>query len=177
MNDHAELGPLVLLFLTLSLFSVGGGIAAMIPEFHRQAVEVQGWMSAQQFADLFAISRAVPGPGLLIVPLIGFQVAGVAGAAAALLAFLVPAFSATYAAAAAYERFRDAAWTAVLQRGLLPISVGLLLASAFIIAETVDTSLPATALTAGAFALGMVSRVPLLIPLTIGALLGAFGFL
>ena len=47
---------------------------------HRVAVDVQHWMSDKQFADLFAISQLSPGPNVLIVTLIGYSVAGIAGA-------------------------------------------------------------------------------------------------
>lgn len=98
MNDN----PLVALFgyfALLSLFAVGGANAA-IPEMHRIAVEIMHWMNDRQFADSFAIAQLSPGPNVIIVTLIGYHVAGVAGAAVAtvamcgptcLLAFLSPA--------------------------------------------------------------------------------------
>jgi chromate transporter len=166
-----------LLFATLSLFSVGGGVGAMVPEFHRQAVEIHGWMTSQQFADLYAISRAAPGPGLMIVPLIGYQAAGGWGALAALFAFVTPAFLATYTVAILWDRYRTAAWVPVVRLGLVPVSIGLLLASGFVIAQATDTSLLATAVTAGAVVLGFAPRVPLLVPLALGALIGLTGLL
>ena len=66
-------------FGLMSLFAVGGANAA-IPEMHRVAVDVQHWLSDKQFADVFAISQMSPGPNVLIVTLIGYSVAGVAGA-------------------------------------------------------------------------------------------------
>src|SRR5262249_49498737 len=73
------LAPLASHFLVLSVLAFGGA-NAVIPEIHRDAVEVSRWMTDQQFADLFAISQASPGPNILIVALVGYQVAGVAGA-------------------------------------------------------------------------------------------------
>jgi len=64
----------------MSLFAVGGANSA-VPEMHRIAVDIQHWMTDRQFADVFAISQLSPGPNVLIVTLIGFSVAGVAGAA------------------------------------------------------------------------------------------------
>ena len=66
-------------FGLMSLFAVGGANSA-IPEMHRVAVDVQHWMNDKQFADLFAISQLSPGPNVLIVTLIGYSVAGIAGA-------------------------------------------------------------------------------------------------
>ncbi len=68
----------------MSLFAVGGANAA-IPEMHRIAVDVQHWLTDKQFADVYAISQLSPGPNVLIVTLIGYAVAGVAGALAATL--------------------------------------------------------------------------------------------
>jgi len=76
-------------FALMSLFAVGGASAA-IPEMHRIAVDVQHWMTDRQFADLYAISQLSPGPNVLIVTLIGYSVAGIAGALAATLAMCVP---------------------------------------------------------------------------------------
>jgi putative tricarboxylic transport membrane protein len=80
MNSDAN--PILTLawtFGVMSLFAVGGANAA-IPEMHRLAVDVQHWMTDKQFADVFAISQLSPGPNVLIVTLIGYSVAGVAGA-------------------------------------------------------------------------------------------------
>jgi hypothetical protein len=76
-------------FGLMSLFAVGGANSA-IPEMHRVAVDVQHWLSDKQFADLFAISQMSPGPNVLIVTLIGYSVAGVAGALVATVSMCVP---------------------------------------------------------------------------------------
>ena len=73
----------------MSLFAVGGANSA-IPEMHRIAVDVQHWMNDKQFADIFAISQLSPGPNVLIVTLIGYSVAGIAGALAATVAMCGP---------------------------------------------------------------------------------------
>ena len=80
---------LVWTFALMSLFAVGGANAA-IPEMHRIAVDVQHWLTDKQFADVYAISQLSPGPNVLIVTLIGYSVAGIAGALAATLAMCVP---------------------------------------------------------------------------------------
>ncbi len=73
----------------MSLFAVGGANSA-IPEIHRLAVDVNHWMSDKQFSDVFAISQLSPGPNVLIVTLIGYQVAGIMGAVVATLAMCGP---------------------------------------------------------------------------------------
>ena len=80
MTDGATLVTLAVHFAILSLFAVGGANAA-VPEMHRLAVEVMGWMTDRQFADMFALAQVAPGPNMIVVTLIGYHVAGFAGAA------------------------------------------------------------------------------------------------
>ena len=70
MSDN-PLVRLVVLFGSLSLVSFGGG-NTVIPAMHREAVMSQHWLTDRQFADLFALAQAAPGPSSLIVSLIGF---------------------------------------------------------------------------------------------------------
>ena len=90
MNSNGN--PILALLWTfglMSLFAVGGANSA-IPEMQRVAVDVQHWMSDKEFADLFAISQLSPGPNVLIVTLIGYSVAGIAGALVATVAMCGP---------------------------------------------------------------------------------------
>ena len=75
-TNSGSLFTLAWSFGLMSLFAVGGANSA-IPEIHRLAVDVNHWMSDKQFADVFAISQLSPGPNVLIVTLIGYQVAGI----------------------------------------------------------------------------------------------------
>jgi chromate transporter len=160
-------------FAILSLFAVGGAMA-VIPEMHRQAVEVSHWMTERQFADLFAIAQAAPGPNIIIVTLIGYQAAGFAGALAATLAMCGPSCVLTYYVSRTFDRFRDAKWRIVLHAGLVPVSVGLFAAGAFIIARAADTSLVAFAITAATAAVTYFTRLN---PLWLFVLAGALGYL
>lgn len=76
-------------FGLMSLLAIGGANST-IPEMHRVAVEVRHWMSDAQFADMFAIAQLSPGPNVLIVTLIGYHVAGIAGALVATFAMCGP---------------------------------------------------------------------------------------
>src|SRR3954453_13268370 len=78
-----------LVFAPLSLLSFGGG-NVVIADIAQQAITVQGWTSAREFADLFALSRAAPGPGSMVAALIGWKAAGITGAVVATLAFMCP---------------------------------------------------------------------------------------
>ena len=107
-------------FAFLSLFAIGGAMAVM-PEMHRQAVDVSHWMTDRQFADLFAIAQAAPGPNIIIVTLIGYQAAGIAGALVATLAMCGPTCVITYFVGRTFDRFKDAHWRIVVQAGLVPV--------------------------------------------------------
>ena len=77
-------------FLQIGLFSIGGGYAA-IPLIQSQAVEIHGWLTAEQFLDLATIAEMTPGPiGINAATFVGMQVSGPAGAAAATLGFVLP---------------------------------------------------------------------------------------
>ena len=76
-------------FALLSLFAIGGGNSA-VPEMHRFAVDVEHWLSNQQFADSFALAQLTPGPNIIIVTLIGYHVAGIPGALVTTLAMCGP---------------------------------------------------------------------------------------
>jgi len=132
--DEKTLATLALVFAPLSLVSIGGG-PAVIAEMQHQAVTVHHWTTQREFADLFAIARAAPGPGTLLATLIGFAAAGWLGALVVSLAFFVPSSLLVYATAAIFNRWRGSAWYAAVAAGLAPIAVGLVLAGALAILE------------------------------------------
>jgi chromate transporter len=160
-------------FAILSLFAIGGAMA-VIPEMHRQAVEVSRWMTERQFADLFAIAQAAPGPNIIIVTLIGYQAAGFPGAMVATAAMCGPTCVITYYVSRTFDRFRHATWRIVMQAGLVPVSVGLFAAGAFVIARAADTSLVALAITLGVAAVAYFTRLN---PLWLFAVAGLLGYL
>ncbi len=160
--------------LVLSLLSIGGA-NAVLPEIHLRAVETQHWMTDADFAQLFALSQAAPGPNVLIVSLIGWKVAGVVGGVVAMLAMSGPSSLLTYAVAHAWERFRDAPWRIAIQRGLAPVTVGLILASGYVLTRTVDQSWSAYAITGATLVLALSTRLHPLWMLGVAAVLGALG--
>ncbi|TMH38217.1 MAG: chromate transporter [Betaproteobacteria bacterium] len=161
-------------FGLLSFLAIGG-VNALIPEIHRRVVDVYQWMSNAEFAQAFAISQASPGPNMLIVSVIGWKVYGFLGALVATLAICAPSSVLTFAIAHVWDRFRDAPLRAAIQRGLAPVTVGLVLASGYVLARTADETLPAYAITAATAALALITRVHPLWFLITAAALGAFG--
>ena len=176
MNDGEDAVWLIAAnFALLSLIAVGG-INPILPELHRQAVEVYRWMSSERFADLFAIAQGAPGPNILVVTLIGWDVAGLAGAVAATLAICTPSAVLAYFVARVWDRFRGARWRVAIQAGLVPVTVGLVAAGAYVVARAVDTSMVAVAITLGTALAVTFTRVHPLIYLAGGAALGLTGW-
>lgn len=134
MKPASPLGSLAYHFVLLSLLAVGGA-NAVIPELHRVAVEQNHWLSNSQFVDLFAIAQAVPGPNVLIVTLIGWHVAGIPGAFVATAAMCAPSCLLTYGVNRAWHRFYQSPVRLLLQRALVPVAVGLVLASGFVLTQ------------------------------------------
>jgi chromate transporter len=114
-------------FAPMSFMSLGGG-QALVPEIQHQSVVVHQWVTNAQFTDLFAISRAAPGPSLLIVSLIGWHVDGLAGALAAAFGVFVPSSVLVYAVASWWLRNKEQPFRQAIERGLQPIGLGLVLA-------------------------------------------------
>jgi chromate transporter len=119
---------LIGLFAGLSMLAFGGG-SGVIPDMQRAAVDLHHWMTAREFLDMFAISRAAPGPGSLIVILVGLKAAGMAGAAVSFAAMFAPSCLAVHVVARFWHRAARSAWRAVVERALAPVAVGMTFAS------------------------------------------------
>jgi len=175
MNDN----PLLTLagyFALLSLFAVGGANAA-IPEMHRIAVEAMHWMTDRQFADSYAIAQMSPGPNVIVVTLIGYHVAGLAGAAVATAAMCGPTCVLAYIVTRTWDRFKEARWRIAIQAGLVPLSLGLIAASALVLARASDHTLVAGLVTAVTATVAYATRInPLWVFVTAGGL-GLSGWL
>jgi chromate transporter len=168
------LAELALQFLVLSLLSIGGA-NAIIPDMHLRFVEVERWLTDADFSQMFALSQAAPGPNVLIVALIGWKVAGIAGALVAMFAMCGPSSILAYQVARAWERFRTHPLRIAIQHGLAPVTVGLILSSGYVLTRTTDHSWQAYAITATTLALAMTTRLHPLWMLAAAALLGALG--
>jgi chromate transporter len=175
MNEPANpIATLIWTFALMSLFAVGGANSA-IPEMHRVAVDVHHWMTDKQFADAFAISQLSPGPNVLIVTLIGYSVAGVFGALAATLAMCGPTAIVAYYVSRVLQRSSQSRWPAIIQAALVPLSIGLMGASALILALASDKSWAAGLVTVAAAAVAFATRLNPFWMLAAGGVLGFAG--
>jgi chromate transporter len=157
MNEFRLLG-LVLVFAPLSLISFGGG-QAIVADMQHQVVDVRHWMSGPQFVDLFALSRAAPGPSTLIAALIGWQVAGFLGAIVATLAIYIPSSLVVYATVRWWHASKESPWRGAVERGLAPVAVGLVFAGALAVLQAAEASLLQIATAAVAALLLLHTRI------------------
>lgn len=171
-DDWRTLLALVLVFGPLSLFSIGGG-ASLLAEIAHQSVDVHRWTTQREFADLFAISRAAPGPGTMLSALIGWKVAGWAGALAATVALYLPSSLLVFGAARLWGRWRGSPWHSAIERGLAPIAAGLVLAGGIAVLQiSGGPAVWATAIVATALLLRWPGLNPLILFAVSGALFG-----
>ena len=165
---------LALQFMVLSLLSIGGA-NAILPEIHLRVVDIEHWMTDTDFTQMFALAQAAPGPNVLIVSLIGWKVAGIAGALVAMGAMCGPSSVLSYWVANVWERFRDAPLRIAVQRAVEPVTIGLVLSSGYVLTRTADHDVAGYAITGATLILALTTRLHPLWMLAVAALLGAFG--
>jgi chromate transporter len=140
MQSDNPLATLFLVFLPLSLTAFGGGIS-ILPAMQHQSVDVYQWVTDEQFLALFAISRGAPGPGsMMLATLIGWNVAGFAGAAVTTFAMFGPASALCLTCGALLHRFRGRRVMVVLERAVAPVGAGLVLAGLLSLTELASAS-------------------------------------
>jgi chromate transporter len=121
-------------FGLISLMSIGGANATL-PEIHRQVVEQLHWMDDAAFAHLVAIGQTAPGPNVMVVSLIGWKAAGLAGLFIATVAIVLPSSTLAVVVSRYLVRHESSASVALVRRALSPIAIGLMLASGVIMTK------------------------------------------
>lgn len=152
-----QLWQLAATFASLSLVSIGG-INVLLPEIRRQVVDVHGWMSDAAFTSTFAIASAAPGPNIIVVSLVGWQVAGMAGLVVATLAIMVPACTLAWIAARMLARWSHSTAVAVVKSAWVPLALGLMLASGVSMMRAVDRDVVTGVISLGTAAFVVLSR-------------------
>ena len=161
-------------FLLLSLLAIGGGIV-VAPDMHRLLVTQMGLLTDAQFSSSIAIGQAAPGPNVLFVAVMGYQAAGLLGAAATLTGIMLP--STVLALLASRWGQARADWRAVqaFKVGMAPITIALLFATGWILsAESPNAA--SIALSVGAALLVWRTRIHLLWLIAAGGIIGALGW-
>jgi chromate transporter len=164
---------LLILFSSLSVMSIGGG-NTVLSEMHHKAVLDYHWLTNSQFADVFAISQAAPGPSILIVTLIGYKAAGVIGAIIATIAMIVPAGLLVYFVTCFWQSAADSPVRKAIEKGFAPLTVGLVLASAYVMGRAADHDWRTYLLTAVCTVIFVTTKLN---PLFVVAAAGLLGYL
>ena len=162
-------------FMLLSVVSVGG-MPSVMPEMQRIVVDVQRWMSAAEFTQIFAIAQAAPGPNVLVTALVGWKVAGIPGGLVALGAFCAPAATLAFHIGAFWDRMRDAAWRKAFQRALVPVTVGFVLSGGYVLGTPLGPEWRGILIMGASAALMYLTRLNPLWILAGGGVAGAFLF-
>jgi chromate transporter len=164
---------LAVTFGLLSLIAFGG-MPAVMPEMQRLVVEVKGWTTPVEFIQLFAIAQAAPGPNVLIVSLVGWRAAGLAGAIVALLAVCAPAAVLSWWIADLWERFKDSPWRRAIQQAIAPLVVGLVLSGGYVLCTPATPDWRLWALAAASVTAFLTLKINPLWILAAGGAVGAF---
>lgn len=126
-------------FCFFSLMAVGGA-NALLPEIFRHVVILDKWLLSAEFATFYAIAQAAPGPNVLIVALIGWKLQGLPGALACMIGMVLPSSLIAFGVGKLWYRFRDSPWRKMIERGLAPITIGLVLGSGCLLLNTAASS-------------------------------------
>ncbi len=162
-------------FAPLSLATIGGG-QSIVAEVQRQSVEVHHWLDPDDFVSLFALSRLLPGPGSLLVTLMGWAAAGWVGGLVASVAIFVPSSLLVYGLAHLWRRHRGARWQRAVEQGLAPLAAGLILSASITLLRAVPGGWMGWGLALLSTALMTATRLsPLLMLLAGAALFAAAG--
>lgn len=162
-------------FSTVSLFAIGGA-SALIPEFHRQIVDNFHLMNDQGFAHSVVLSQLAPGPNMLLVSFIGWQVGGLPGLLVSTFAIVGPPSALAFAVGRVIEGRKEAPWIKAVKSSLAPIVVGLTLASGTVTARAADHDFIAFALTAGSAAFMIAYKRNPLWVIAAGAAIGILAY-
>ena len=161
-------------FLLLSLFAIGGAIT-VAPDMHRVLVNQMGLLSDTQFNASIAIAQASPGPNVLFVAVMGYQAAGLAGAAATMAGIMLPSTTLALLVARWGHARRDWLGVQAFKAGMAPVVIALLVATGWIL----SAQTPGRAhmlLSVAAAILVWRTRIHLLVLITVGAVVGALGW-
>jgi chromate transporter len=162
-------------FALLSLLAVGGAITT-VPDMHRYVVGEQAWLTDTAFSGSIALAQAAPGPNVLFVAVIGFNVAGLAGALATLAGSLLPSTIAAVAAGRLGTQRSNSRGLRAFNEGLAPVTLGLLLSTGWVLTEPSHDRWATGPLVAATIVTMLRTRISPVWPILAGALAGMLGW-
>jgi chromate transporter len=161
---------------TLSLLAIGG-VLGTAPDLQRFVVVERGWLTAADFTASVALAQSAPGPNLLFIAVVGYQVAGLAGAAAAMAGILLPSTVLTLAVFRFGSRRRDSRAVRAFMAGMAPISLGLVWTTGGVLAAPVIQRPAALLLLIAAIGMTWRTKAHPLWLIGLGAVAGASGWI
>jgi chromate transporter len=161
-------------FVGMSLMSIGGAIT-LVPDMHRRLVVDSHLLGDLDFTSSIALAQAAPGPNVLFVALLGWYAGGLGGAVVSMLGIMLP--STTLALTVSRWVASRRHWLSVqaFQAGMVPVTIGLLLATGWHLAPPLQTQPRALLLSVAVALLVWRTKVPLIWLVLAGAALGAAG--
>jgi chromate transporter len=162
-------------FLLLSMLAIGGAISTA-PDMHRYVVVEHGWLNDAQFTSSIALAQAAPGPNLLFVAVIGWNVAGPLGALATMVGILIPSTTLALSVVRWGAQRREARGVRAFTAGMSPLTIGLVLSSGWVLTEPSRGSVGAVVLIGVTIAVMMRTRVSPMWMVALGAGVGALGW-
>lgn len=171
-GTDSALVSMLLYFSLISLTAVGGGVIMLAPDIHRYVVDVNRWITSEQFAAAFTIAQASPGPNVLFVTLIGLQIAGIVGAIGATVAIVLPTFFLTLTLVRFIPLRPAGRLGKAIRNGVAPISIGLLAAGGLVLARAADTGIVQLVITVATVVAVVMTRWNPVWLIALGAVLG-----
>ena len=168
-----QIPPLIRVFAYLSLLTVGGGMAAF-PEMKVLAVDVHQWLTYPQLIHLYSVGQMAPGPNMMMIVSIGEWAAGILGALIVAVAFFGPTAILTFYTGRLWKRLENWPWRTSIQRGLAPVSIGLLLAGCFTLARGAIFGLETATISVAVLLILLQYKVNPALLVLAGAIVGAY---
>lgn len=170
-----ELLALFMHFMLLSLLAIGGAITTA-PDMQRFVVGERGWLSDGAFTASVALAQAAPGPNVLFVAVIGWNVGGLAGVAATMAGSMLPSSVLAYGVARLGGRHAQSRAARAFTTGLAPLTLGLLLSTGWVLTEPTRGEISAALLIVLTLLVMWRTKLSPLWPITVGAAVGALGW-
>jgi chromate transporter len=176
MSDEKPIWSLVTYLALLSLIAVGG-INSSLPDMHRVFVDEKGWLTAEQFASYYALAQTAPGPNFMFSTVVGWHLGGISGALLASLATCGPSSLIVFILAGTMHSWDEIRSLRLVRASLVPVTVGLISSSAFLLTQAAATDWKSYLVTAATALFVLCTRLNPLWALAAAGLGGVAGLL
>jgi len=171
-----QIPALIRVFAYLSILTVGGGMAAF-PEMKILTVDVHKWLTFSQLIHFYSVGQMAPGPNMMMIVSIGQWAGGWLGARVTVIAFFGPTAVLAFVVARLWKRLETWRWRTSIQKGLAPVSIGLLLAGCFTMARGAITGFETAAIAVATLLILLRYTINPALLVVAGGLVGIFTFM